>query len=657
MSLRTKGAAGAGLLAAGMLALVWAYNYGGGSDPGLLDRSGPAVTWALATTKLVFNLASAGTIGALVLALFALPHCGTAYDRALRFAGWSAAVWFISATVHTYASFLFIANTSPWTGPSAAFLTYLTQIDAGRAGALASVLAGAVAVSCFRVRSPRLLAGTAAAAFAGLLPLVIKSHAAGGTDHADSTTAIFLHAATAAVWVGGLLALIVIRGVLSTGQLGLTVRRYSTLALICFICLAVTGTLGALVRITTAEALLSPYGVIVLAKCGVFVILGVFGALHRRWSITRMEKNPGRRGRHFAALAVAELAVMGAASGMAAALARTEPPARTGAEAVRKVGAQEFVALLPEPGLGEFISGWAPDPLWSLVCGFAVFAYLAGLRRVHAAGRSWPVYRTALWLAGIAVLFMVTNGGIHVYQGYLFNAHVLTQTMLTAVVPLLLVPAAPLTLARQTVQARTDGSTGVKEFVSHTVNPPLATLRKDPVLIIFVLAAALITIYYTPLLDWAAAGQIGYSAMSLLALLTGCLATAALTGIQEPGLTRKRLLALAGTASLYVFGGWKIVEKAPAMELPWYTAVGKPWGLSPTAAAEMGGPVMWATAALWLAITAAMVLLRRDPNSRNPLPRCGNSSAPESAFGHDALKARGAKHDEGSNQQAAGQRR
>ncbi|WP_455837014.1 cytochrome c oxidase assembly protein [Pseudarthrobacter siccitolerans] len=637
MSLRTKGVAGAVLLAAGMLALVWAYNYGGGSDPGLLDRSGPAVTWGLATAKLVFNLAGAGTIGALVLALFALPHYGTAYETALRFAGWSAAAWLVGAAVHTYASFLFIANTTPSTGQGGAFLTYLTQIDAGRAGALTTLLAGAVAVSCFRFRSTRLLAGTTVAAFAGLLPLVMKSHAAGGTGHTDSTTAIFLHAATAAVWVGGLLALMVLRSALPTGQLGVTVRRYSTLALICFISLAGTGTLGALARITTAESLLSPYGVIILAKCGVFIVLGVFGALHRRWSITRMERNPGRGGRHFAALAAAELAVMGAASGMAAALARTEPPANTGTETVRKVGAQEFVAVLPEPGVGEYISGWAPDPLWSLACGFAVFAYLAGLRRVHATGRTWPAYRTVLWLAAVAVLFVVTNGGMHVYQGYLFNAHVLTQMMLTAVVPLLLVPAAPLTLARRAVRARTDGSTGVKEFLDQTVNPVLAALRKDPVLAIFILAAALIAIYYTPLLEWAAVGQVGYSAMTLIALLSGCLATAALMGSQDANPVRKRLLVLAGTAALYVFAGRKILEQAPAMELPWYTVVGKPWGQLPAAAAEMGGPIMWSTAALWLAVTAAMIIPRRGPSMQDPRPVRADSPAQETAFGHDAV--------------------
>jgi putative copper export protein len=527
MSLGTQIRAWIALLAAGMLSLLWAYNYGGGADPGLFDRAGPAVTWGLPAAKMVVNLAAAGTIGALVLAAFALPRGGTANEHALRFAGWSAAAWAAGAALHTSANFFFIANRAPSTGFGDGFLTFLTRIDAGRSGALTTLIAAGVAVSCFRLRGPRILALTAVAAFAGLLPLIMKSHAAGGAGHADSTTSLFVHSAAAAVWLGGLLTLVVLRPVLPAGHLGVTVRRYSTLALISFMALAVSGFLGALARISSIEALLSPYGVIVLAKAGVFIILGLFGALHRRWSVNRMEGDPDRGGRHFAALAVAELAVMGAASGMAAALARTEPP--------QAVVSGELDGVLPGPGLWEYLSRWAPDPLWSLVCGFAVFAYLAGVRRLRAGGGSWPAYRTVLWLAGVAILFMVTNGGVHVYQRYLFNAHVLTQMMLTAVVPLLLVPAAPLTLAKLAVRARTDGSTGAREFLERSVQPVLTALHRDPSLAIFILAASLFAIYYTPLLEWAAVGQIGYSIMSLLALLSGCFATSALTGTADPG--------------------------------------------------------------------------------------------------------------------------
>lgn len=645
MSVRNQVLVWIALLAAGAGSLVWAYSYGGGAQPGLLDRAGPAVTWGLPAAKLMVNVAGACTIGTLVLAVFALPRPGTAVQRAHRLAAWSAVVWAGAAAAHTFANFLFIANGAPSTGAGAAFMTFLLEVDAGRSGALTALAAAAVAALSFRLRSPRMLVLTVVAAFAGLLPLVLRSHAAGGVDHADSTTAIFVHAATAAVWVGGLMALVALRPLLPGAELGPVVRRYSTLALICYIALVVSGILGALARINSIETLLSPYGVIILAKTGVFIILGMFGALHRRWSVNRIERNPARGGRFFAVLAGAELAVMGAASGMAAALARTEPPDSTGnADLVDPTAELEPALPLPEPGFWEYASRWDIDPLWSMICGFAVFAYLAGVRRLRAGGRSWPVHRTVLWLAGVAVLFLVTNGGVHVYQGYLFSAHVLTQMMLTAVVPLLLVPAAPLSLARLAVQARTDGSTGTREFLQRALQPLLKALRKDPILTIFILAASLYAIYFTPLLEWAAVGQIGYSAMTLLALLSGCLTIAALAGPPDTGSDRtgaKRLSVMAGLAALYAFCGWKLLDQARMMELPWYTSIGRPWGLSPAATAELGGPTMWSIAAVSLAITAIAIAGQDFTRRRSPeLGQTGNKAA---GSAHDKSTYAGSK--------------
>ena len=86
----TRFSAVAALLATGVLAMAWSYSYGGGADPGILDRTGPVVTWGLPAAKLVFNVAGAGTIGALVLAVVALPGGEPAYVAALQFARWSA---------------------------------------------------------------------------------------------------------------------------------------------------------------------------------------------------------------------------------------------------------------------------------------------------------------------------------------------------------------------------------------------------------------------------------------------------------------------------------------------------------------------------------------------------------------------------------------
>lgn len=102
------------------------------------------------------------------------------------------------------------------------------------------------------------------------------------------------------------------------------------------------------------------------------------------------------------------------------------------------------------------------------------------------------------------VLFLVTNGGLRTYQGYLFNAHVLTQMLLTAIVPLFLVPASPLSLAELAIRPRTDGSTGAKEILLRTMHPMLTVFKRDPLDCIFVFAAVLLATYYAPLLEWSA---------------------------------------------------------------------------------------------------------------------------------------------------------
>jgi putative copper resistance protein D len=600
------------LVAAGLLALAVAYEFGGGAEAGILDRSGAVVRWALPTGKFVVNLAAAATIGTLVLAAFALPRGEPAHAAAQRLAGGSAVAWAVSAMLYTCASFLFITNRAVSGGFDQAFASFLTEVDAGRAGLGTAALAAVVALSCFFLHGPPAAAVTVLLAFGGLVPLVLRSHATGGAGHADSTTALIVHTATAAVWLGGLMALVLLRAKLPDGRFSATVRRYSTLALICFICLAVSGFLAGLTRISSVEAVLSSYGVLLLAKTAAFIILGCFGVLHRRWSLRRLERDPHRGGRHFALLAVAELAVMGAASGTAAALARTEPPASGGARS----------PLLLGPDVWAYLTQWAPDPLWALACGFAGFFYLAGVRRLRAAGRTWPVRRTALWLGGITVLFWVTNGGPHVYQGSLFSAHVLTQMMLTAVIPLLLVPAAPVALATRAIHARTDGSTGIREILTQTV-PTWPNPAKDPYLAVLLLGGSLLVIYYRPFLDWSGTVQLGYSAMTLLALLAGCLFAHAMSGASaRQASVVAQLAVVAATAALYAVYAWRFSTQ----EFDPGRAGDVPSALDASASGQASS-IIWSLAAVTLGCVATSIVARRRP-ARKRVPETLSAVAP-----------------------------
>jgi cytochrome c oxidase assembly factor CtaG len=61
--------------------------------------------------------------------------------------------------------------------------------------------------------------------------------------------------------------------------------------------------------------------------------------------------------------------------------------------------------------------------------------------------------------------------------------------MLTAVIPLLLVPAAPVALAELAIRGRTDGSTGMREVLTQVVPSRLIILARDPYMSALVLGA------------------------------------------------------------------------------------------------------------------------------------------------------------------------
>ncbi len=103
---------------------------------------------------------------------------------------------------------------------------------------------------------------------------------------------------------------------------------------------------------------------------------------------------------------------------------------------------------LPPFSLAEVVSRWQFAPV---VTGFVVVAaglYLWGVLRVrrrHPA-RPWPLYRTALFLGGLAVIVIATQSGIGSYDDVLFYDHMVQHLLLLMVAPPLLVVGQPATL-------------------------------------------------------------------------------------------------------------------------------------------------------------------------------------------------------------------
>ena len=159
------------------------------------------------------------------------------------------------------------------------------------------------------VRRPELVLGVA---LLGVLPGPVGGHAAGEAGHAAAVVLIAVHVGAAAVWVGGLLA------VLMAGHRYL-LARFSPVAAWCLLAVTIGGAGSAALRLASAEALVSTgYGRLILVKT-----LGLLALAATGWWVRgRLRTATVPR---LVGVLVAELGLMSALVGVAAVLALSAP--------------------------------------------------------------------------------------------------------------------------------------------------------------------------------------------------------------------------------------------------------------------------------------------------------------------------------------------
>jgi putative copper resistance protein D len=608
------------LLVVALLSLLVALNFGGGADAPPLADPGAVVRFGLPIAQLLFNLGAAGTLGSLVLVCFALDGAKPEFGASLDFAAGAAAFWTVAAAATGFLTFLSV-YLQPVTFDDSfgqLFGSYLTDVPIGQAALVSTLIPATVTVLCFAVRNRTVLVFVAILAAAGLVPMALQGHSAGAAGHDQAISSLGLHLVFAAIWLGGLLTIVVTRRTLEGGRIGPVLSRYSSLALLCFVVVAASGVVNADLRVGTLENLLTPSGILVVVKVLALCALGTFGAVQRRFLIRRMQ-DPANGGRgYFWWLVAAELAFMGLASGVAAALARTRTPIPQ--EVVTSTPAYILTnePLPPELTPIRFITEWRFDILWVVIIGFAAFFYLAGVWRLRRRGDRWPVLRTLSFLAGLAALFYITNGGVNAYEQYLFSVHMLAHMTLGMIIPVLLVPGAPVTLALRAIRKRSDGSRGAREWILLAVHSRLAGLFANPIVAAVFFAGSLWVFYYSPLFRWATDDHIGHTFMIVHFLVSGYLFVQTLIGV-DPLPYRApypmRLIVLLATMAFHAFFGLTLMTGTGLLLSDWYGAMGRPWGPDAITDQRTGGGIAWSIGEIptvILAITVVVLWARSD---------------------------------------------
>jgi cytochrome c oxidase assembly factor CtaG/putative copper export protein len=578
-----------------LLAVAVGLIIGGGAAALQFGDPGPVVRIGTPIAKAVMNLAMAISIGSLVFAAFALPERSAQLRKTLNLSGFAAAAWLISGSVYFLLSFLSVSGASFSLDESfsQAVWVYATEIELGISLALNLLAAAVISLLAFGLSG---LVGTAVAAAAGLaslIPLALIGHASGTANHSLAVNALGLHLVGIVIWIGGLVALFALKNSLSEqGSAQQLAKRYSTLALVSFGLVGISGLASSYVRLPDLADLSSPYAQLLLIKLALLVLLGGFGALYRLRILNRLESGGG-----FFKLALLEIFIMGSALGMGTALARTAPPVIQG-EFVTPTPAQLLTGepLPPELTFQTFFTESKLDLLWLLVALFAIAAYLIGVRRLAKRGDSWPIARTLSWVAGMLLLILVTSGSLNRYQEYLFSVHMVAHMVLTMAVPVLLVPGAPVTLLMRASQKRSDQSRGVREWVLWAVHTKYAVFIAHPIVAAVNFAASLVVFYFTPLFEWATREHIGHQWMVMHFLITGYLFVQALIGI-DPGPTRLayplRIVMLIAVMAFHAFFGLALMGGSGLLLPDWYGAMGRSWGLPPLEDQQSGGAIAW----------------------------------------------------------------
>ncbi|MER7115740.1 bifunctional copper resistance protein CopD/cytochrome c oxidase assembly protein [Saccharomonospora azurea] len=600
------------MVAVAIVVLTGGLSYGvaGLTDPGDITRYGIMVV------RVGADLSAAVCVGSLLLAAFLVPpqKSGTldvdGY-AAVRTAGTAAWLWFVFAI----ASVFFTAADGAGKPVTDVFdpvvlLNYVEAIEQPKGWLLTAALALLLALGCRLVLSWGWTVVLFGLSIGGLLPIAATGHSAAGGSHDVATNSLLFHLVGAALWVGGLIALLAHarrRG----DHLPLAAARFSTIALVAWIVLGVSGVVNALVRVAPDQLLTTDYGLVVLAKVVALAVLGVFGHQHRKRSVRELADGAG--GGSLVRLAAVEVLVMFVTFGLATALSRTPPPLEIAAQPSTTellIGYDLDRALTPLGVLTE----WRFDLVYGTAAIVLAVVYLAGVRRLRRRGDAWPVGRTVAWLSACAMLLLATSSGLGRYSPAMFSIHMITHMTLNMLVPILFVLGGPVTLAlRALPPAGRNRPPGPREWILALVHSPIAKALTNPVVALILFVGSFYVLYYSGLFDVALKQHWAHVAMNAHFLGVGYTFFWPIIGIdpsprQLPPLGKLGLL-MASTP-FHAFFGVILMNMQTVIGESFYRSLDLPWVDGLLTDQRVGGGIAWASGELPVLVVMVALLVQ-----------------------------------------------
>lgn len=639
-------AALAGCTAAGIgaLSLAGALTATGLPDPG------PATTLGLPFVRAAGEIAAVLAVGSFLFAAFLVPPQSSGVldadgYRALRVGTIASGAWAVCAallvplTISDVSGQPVINHLNPVTVWSLAGM-----INTASAWRWTAILAAAVTLASASVLrwswTPVLLAGS----LVTLIPLGLTGHSSAGGSHDLATNSLLIHLVAAGLWAGGLFALLA-HALRRGDHTALAARRFSAVALWCWVAMALSGAVNALVRVLPSDLLTTGYGRLVVAKFVALCALGVLGWRQRRSGVVALQANPGPSRGALIKLALIEAAVFGLTFGIAVGLGRTAPPpppARLPTVAEAEIG-YDFDG---PPTVARILFDWRFDLIFGTAAIVLAALYVAAVVRLRRRGDGWPAGRTLSWLLGCLALLFVTSSGVGRYMPAMFSMHMVAHMGLSMLVPILLVLGAPVTLALRALPAAgRDDPPGPREWLLAALHSHVSRFLTNPVVATVLFVAGFYGLYLSDLFDIAVSSHAGHLAMNVHFLLSGYLFYWVVIGVDptpRPLPPLAKVAVVFASLPLHAFFGVVLMGTKTVLGASFYRSLGLSWHTDLLGDQRLGGGIAWAAGEVPLVIVMLALLVqwaRSDQRTARRLDRAAERDDDAELAAYNAMLA------------------
>ena len=443
-----------------------------------------------------------------------------------------------------------------------------------------------------------------------LVPL-FQSHASSAGNHGLAIGSLIFHVGAVSLWVGGIIGLLVI----SPLERAASISRFSVLALWSAIIVGISGIANAWTRLNFWAGWQSRYGLLVIIKAALFLILVAIGAQHRRHIASKIEGS-----QQVFRLLANESVVMIAAVAIGGWLSTTLPP--ISAAGIKGASDPSIgitgISMPKAPTFWRVLTAYSPD---GTILGFLLLItalYIYGVVTLTRRGDKWPVGRTTALAVAVGLVDFATSGGIGVYAHFAFSYHMLAHMILGMIAPIGFVLAAPVTLALRTLpQGRTSQERGIRGTFITVIHSRYSVIITNPVIALGLFDGSLFLLYMTPLFGKLMYSHSGHILMNMHFLLAGYLFFYVIVGI-DPN-PRKiphivRIIVLFAAMSIHAFFSIALLSTTTLTDGGYFASLNRPWNTNLLADQHVGASLGWMMGEIpiLIALIATFIQWMRD---------------------------------------------